>query len=160
MRMDPTHGETAAEYLGRVDQHQFVRLLRDNGESRFAGSIAKSVLERQPQTTNELTEAVERAVPMAARRRGHVATRVFQALRVAVNDEVEELSAGLGAALDVLDRGGIVAVISYHSGEDRVVKSALGYGKTSASRTMHCTIETTSPPRTSTVTVAGGIGLA
>jgi 16S rRNA (cytosine1402-N4)-methyltransferase len=125
MRMDPTRGETAAEFLGHVDQHQFVRLLRENGESRFAGSIAKSVLERQPQTTNELTEAVERAVPMAARRRGHVATRVFQALRIAVNAEEDELAHGLDAALDALAVGGLLAVIAYHSGEDRVVKSVL-----------------------------------
>jgi 16S rRNA (cytosine1402-N4)-methyltransferase len=125
MRMDPTRGETAAEFLSHVDQHQFVRLLRENGESRFAGSIAKSVLERQPQTTNELSEAVERAVPMAARRRGHVATRVFQALRIAVNSEEDELSSGLDAALDALAVGGLLAVISYHSGEDRVVKSVL-----------------------------------
>jgi 16S rRNA (cytosine1402-N4)-methyltransferase len=125
MRMDPTRGETAAQFLSHVDQHQLVRLLRENGESRFAGSIAKSVLERQPQTTNELTEAVERAVPMAARRRGHVATRVFQALRIAVNSEEEELTRGLDAALDALSPGGLVAVISYHSGEDRVVKSVL-----------------------------------
>jgi 16S rRNA (cytosine1402-N4)-methyltransferase len=125
MRMDPTRGETAAQFLSHVDQHQLVRLLRENGESRFAGSIAKSVLERQPQTTDELTEAVERAVPMAARRRGHVATRVFQALRIAVNSEEEELSSGLDAALDVVSAGGVVAVISYHSGEDRVVKSVL-----------------------------------
>jgi 16S rRNA (cytosine1402-N4)-methyltransferase len=135
MRMDPTRGETAAQYLSHVDQHQFVRLLRDNGESRFAGSIAKSVLERQPQTTTELTDAVERAVPMAARRRGHVATRVFQALRVAVNDEVEELSTGLDAALDVLSSDGLVAVISYHSGEDRVVKSVLHEASTGG---CHC----------------------
>ncbi len=135
MRMDPTRGETAAQYLSHVDQHQFVRLLRENGESRFAGSIAKSVLERQPQTTNELTEAVERAVPMAARRRGHVATRVFQARRVAVNNEVEELIAGLDAALDVLSAGGLVAVISYHSGEDRVVKSVLHEASTGG---CHC----------------------
>jgi 16S rRNA (cytosine1402-N4)-methyltransferase len=125
MRMDPTRGETAAEFLSHVDQHQFVRLLRENGESRFAGSIAKSVLERQPQTTNELSEAVERAVPMAARRRGHVATRVFQALRIAVNAEEDELASGLDAALDALSVGGLLAVISYHSGEDRVVKSVL-----------------------------------
>ncbi len=123
MRMDPTKGETAAQYLARVDQHEFVRLLRDNGETRFAGSIAKSVLERQPQTTKELSEAVERAVPMAARRRGHVATRVFQALRVAVNDEEEQLREGLSAGLDELVVGGVMAVISYHSGEDRVVKA-------------------------------------
>jgi 16S rRNA (cytosine1402-N4)-methyltransferase len=125
MRMDPTRGETAAQFLSHVDQHQFVRLLRENGESRFAGSIAKSVLERQPQTTNELSEAVERAVPMAARRRGHVATRVFQALRIAVNGEEDELANGLDAALDALAAGGLLAVISYHSGEDRVVKTVL-----------------------------------
>jgi 16S rRNA (cytosine1402-N4)-methyltransferase len=125
MRMDPTTGETAAQFLSHVDQHELARLLRANGENRFAGSIAKSVVERQPQTTNELTEAVERAVPMAARRRGHVATRVFQALRIAVNSEEEQLSAGLDAALDALVPGGILAVISYHSGEDRVVKAVL-----------------------------------
>jgi 16S rRNA (cytosine1402-N4)-methyltransferase len=123
MRMDPTKGETAAQFLSHVDQHQLAKLLRDNGENRFAGSIAKSVIERQPQTTFELTEAVERAVPMAARRRGHVATRAFQALRIAVNAEEEQLSQGLDAALNALSIGGVVAVISYHSGEDRVVKS-------------------------------------
>src|ERR1019366_1990226 len=125
MRMDPTRGETAAQFLSHVDQHQFVRLLRENGESRFAGSIAKSVLERQPQTTNELTEAVERAVPMAARRRGYVATRVFQALRIVVNDEMNELDLGIEGALGVLAPGGLLAIISYHSGEDRAVKAAL-----------------------------------
>jgi 16S rRNA (cytosine1402-N4)-methyltransferase len=123
MRMDPTVGETASEFLGRVDQHELARLLRENGESRFAGSIAKSVIERRPQTTFELNEAVERAVPMAARRRGHVATRVFQALRIAVNSEEEQLSEGLEAALSAVSVGGVIAVISYHSGEDRVVKS-------------------------------------
>ena len=125
MRMDPTQGITAAQYLASADLHDFVRLLRANGEDRFAGAIARSVLERQPQTTGELTEAVERAVPMAARRRGHVATRVFQALRIVVNNEVDELELGLVAALDVLAPGGQLAVISYHSGEDRTVKSVL-----------------------------------
>jgi 16S rRNA (cytosine1402-N4)-methyltransferase len=123
MRMDPTTGESAAEYLSHVDLHEFARLLRNHGEGRFAGSIAKSVIDRQPQSTGELSEAVERAVPMAARRRGHVATRVFQALRVVVNGEEEQLVDGLAAALDAVSVGGIVAVISYHSGEDRVVKS-------------------------------------
>jgi len=123
MRMDPTTGESAADYLSRVDVHELARLLRNHGEGRFAGSIAKSIVDRRPQTTAELSEAVERAVPMAARRRGHVATRVFQALRVEVNAEEEQLSEGLNAALDALDVGGLLAVISYHSGEDRVVKS-------------------------------------
>ena len=123
MRMDPTHGETASELLARIDQHELARLLRNNGESRFAGSIAKSLIERQPQTTYQLNEAVERAVPRAARRRGHVATRVFQALRIAVNAEEDQLSEGLEAALNALSVSGLMAVISYHSGEDRVVKS-------------------------------------
>jgi 16S rRNA (cytosine1402-N4)-methyltransferase len=123
MRMDPTSGESAADYLSKVDTHELARLLRSHGEGRFAGSIAKSIVDRRPRTTNELTEAVERAVPMAARRRGHVATRVFQALRVEVNAEEEQLSDGLDAALNAISVGGLVAVISYHSGEDRVVKS-------------------------------------
>ena len=138
MRMDPSRGETAAQYLSHVDQNEFTRLLRDNGENRFAGSIAKSVLERPPQTTDELTEAVERAVPMAARRRGHVATRVFQALRIAVNGEEEQLANGLDAALDTLAPGGVLAVISYHSGEDRVVKSVLHEAATGG---CHCPVE-------------------
>jgi 16S rRNA (cytosine1402-N4)-methyltransferase len=123
MRMDPTSGETAAELLVRIDQHELARLLRAHGEGRFAGAIAKSIHERQPRTTNELSEAVERAVPKAARRRGHVATRVFQALRVAVNAEEGQLDEGLVAALDALRVGGVLAVISYHSGEDRTVKA-------------------------------------
>jgi 16S rRNA (cytosine1402-N4)-methyltransferase len=123
MRMDPTSGESAADFLSHVDVHELARLLRNNGEGRFAGAIAKSVTDRQPRTTNELSEAVERAVPMAARRRGHVATRVFQALRIAVNGEEEQLVAGLSAALDAVSVGGLVVVISYHSGEDRTVKS-------------------------------------
>jgi 16S rRNA (cytosine1402-N4)-methyltransferase len=125
MRMDPTKGETAAQFLARADQHELADLLRKNGETRFGAAIAKSVIERQPRTTFELTEAVERAVPMAVRRRGHVASRVFQALRIAVNDEEGQLSLGLAAALDALSVGGVVAVISYHSGEDRAVKTFL-----------------------------------
>ena len=138
MRMDPTRGETAAQLLERLSQVELVSLLRANGESRFARAIAHSVLERRPHTTNELTEAVERAVPMAARRRGHVATRVFQALRIAVNDEESQLEIGLGAALDVLAPAGVLAVISYHSGEDRVVKSVLHEAETGG---CHCPAE-------------------
>jgi 16S rRNA (cytosine1402-N4)-methyltransferase len=138
MRMDPTQGITAAEYLASADLHEFVRLLRANGEDRFAGAIARSVLESQPQTTAELTAAVERAVPMAARRRGHVATRVFQALRIVVNDEQNELDLGLEGALSVLAPGGQLAVISYHSGEDRAVKAALHEASTGG---CHCSFE-------------------
>jgi len=138
MRMDPTQGITAAQYLASADLHDFVRLLRANGEDRFAGGIARSVLERQPQTTAELTDAVERAVPMAARRRGHVATRVFQALRIVVNDEMNELDLGIEGALSVLAPGGLLAIISYHSGEDRAVKAALLEASTGG---CHCPYE-------------------
>jgi 16S rRNA (cytosine1402-N4)-methyltransferase len=125
MRMDTTRGFTAAQYLASVDEHELVRLLRENGEDRFARTIARALLEDQPTTTFELNAAVERAVPAAARRRGHVATRVYQALRIAVNEEQRQLEEGLAAALDVLAVGGVLAVISYHSGEDRLVKSML-----------------------------------
>jgi 16S rRNA (cytosine1402-N4)-methyltransferase len=138
MRMDPTKGETAAQLLSHLDQQRLVQLLRANGENRFAVSNAKSVLARQPQSTNELSEAVERAVPMVARRRGHVATRVFQALRIAVNDEEEQLTSGLEAAINLLAVGGVLAVISYHSGEDRVVKSVLHEAATGG---CHCPVE-------------------
>jgi 16S rRNA (cytosine1402-N4)-methyltransferase len=123
MRMDPTTGLSAAEFLVAVDQHELARLLRENGESRFAGAIARSIKERTPTTTAELVAAVERAVPMAARRRGHVATRTFQAIRIAVNHEESQLDEGLRHAMSVLAPGGVLAVISYHSGEDRVVKA-------------------------------------
>ena len=138
MRMDPTKGETAAQLIGRIDRHDLARLLRENGETRFAGAIAKSIVDRQPQTTSELTAAVEWAVPMAARRRGHVATRVFQALRITVNGEEEQLGRGLDAAIKVLSLGGVVAVISYHSGEDRTVKSVFHEAATGG---CHCPVE-------------------
>ncbi len=125
MRMDPTRGETAAQYLERVDEHELARALRANGEARYAGAIARAVVAARPATTGELVAAVESAVPAAARRRGHVATRTFQAVRVEVNDEAGELARGLADALDALAVGGVLAVISYHSGEDRVVKAFL-----------------------------------
>ena len=138
MRMDPTRGVTAAQYIATVEVHELVRQLRANGEDRFAGAIARSILDAQPQTTGELTAAVERAVPAAARRRGHVATRVFQALRIVVNDELNELDAGIEGALDVLAPGGLLAIISYHSGEDRAVKRALHEAATGG---CHCPVE-------------------
>lgn len=123
MRMNPTTGVTAAQYIETADVHEFTKLLRANGEDRFAGAIARSVIAARPHTTMELTAAVEKAVPMAARRKGHVATRVFQALRIAVNDEERQLEEGLAGALSVLSPDGVLAVLSYHSGEDKVVKA-------------------------------------
>jgi 16S rRNA (cytosine1402-N4)-methyltransferase len=125
MRMDPTTGPSARDLIVDIDEATFARLLRDNGEARYARALARAVKEAAPATTGELVAVVERVVPPAHRRRGHVATRVFQALRVAVNAEVEQLSLGLEAALDLVDVEGIVVVISYHSGEDRAVKAML-----------------------------------
>jgi 16S rRNA (cytosine1402-N4)-methyltransferase len=130
MRMDGTSGSTAAEYIASVDLDELRALLREHGEDKFAHAIAKSILARQPQTTSELVTAVEVVVPMAARRRGNVATRTFQALRVAVNEEVRELDELLSGAAQVLAVGGVLAVISYHSGEDRVTKEFLKYQAT------------------------------
>lgn len=138
MRMDPTRGETAAQYLARVDLHELVRVLRVHGENRFAGAIARAILDAAPRTTGELSAAVERAVPAFARRRGHVATRVFQAVRVEVNTEDDQLARGLEAALDALSIGGLLVVVSYHSGEDRAVKAFLHDAATGGCR---CPVE-------------------
>jgi len=128
MRMDRSTGLTAAEIIATLDLRDLADLFRHHGEGRFAMAIARSVKDAEPVTTNELVAAVERAVPVPARRRGHVATRVFQALRVVVNDEERELDDALRGAEAVLVDGGRLAVISYHSGEDRVVKSFLSDG--------------------------------
>ncbi|HLK45840.1 MAG TPA: 16S rRNA (cytosine(1402)-N(4))-methyltransferase RsmH [Acidimicrobiales bacterium] len=125
MRMGPDDTETAAEYLARVDEATLASLLVANGEGRFGRSIARSILAASPTSTAELAAAVERAVPAASRRHGHVASRTFQALRVAVNRELEELAEALAAARSLLVAGGRLVVISYHSGEDALVKSTL-----------------------------------
>jgi len=125
MRMGSDDGPTAAEYLQSVDEQELADLLAANGERRFARGIARSILAARPTSTAELSAAVERAVPAALRRHGHVAARTFQALRIAVNEELEELAAGLAAALGLLTIGGRLVVISYHSGEDALVKSTL-----------------------------------
>ena len=125
MRMDPTQKMTAALLLEEIDTHELARLLHRHGENRFAGAIARSIKKLAPKTTGELVKAIELAVPIPARRRGHVASRAFQALRVEVNDEERQLDEGLAAAISVLAPGGVLAIISYHSGEDRVVKSVL-----------------------------------
>ena len=129
MRMDTTQGKTAAEYIATADVGELAGLFREHGETRFAGAIARSVIGAMPTTTSELVSAVERAVPGAARRRGHVATRVFQALRVVVNDEEAQLREGLMAAISLLAPGGVLVVMSYHSGEDKVVKKFMLEGE-------------------------------
>lgn len=122
MRMDPTRGPTAAEWLEAVDRKELERVIRELGEERFAGRIARVIKERIPITTTAaLADAVLRAVGSRPRRH-HPARRTFQAIRIAVNRELERMEAGLGDAIDRLVPGGRVVVISFHSGEDRIVK--------------------------------------
>jgi len=127
MRMDTTRGETAADFLARADERQIAEVIRDYGEERFAVQIAKALVARREggspvRTTGELSQVVARAVK--TREPGQdPATRTFQALRIHVNAELEELEQGLSAALALLKPGGRLAVISFHSLEDRIVKT-------------------------------------
>jgi 16S rRNA (cytosine1402-N4)-methyltransferase len=125
MRMDPTRGETAAEWLARADENDIREVIREHGEERFAKPIAAAIVAargREPlRTTRQLAEVVGRAV--RTREPGqHPATRTFQALRIHVNQELEELEVTLPQAVDLLAPGGRLAVISFHSLEDRIVK--------------------------------------
>jgi 16S rRNA (cytosine1402-N4)-methyltransferase len=123
MRMDPESGVTAADLVNGLPEDALARLFRESGEGRLSGRIARAVVRARPLTsTGQLAEVVAAAVPQAARRKGHPARRVFQALRIEVNDEQNELRTVLPVALDDLAVGGVLAVISYHSGEDRLVK--------------------------------------
>jgi 16S rRNA (cytosine1402-N4)-methyltransferase len=125
MRMDPTTGRSAAKLVNESDAREIERILREYGEERWARRIAQFIVARRPlRTTRDLTEAVEAAIPRAAWPRDiNVSTRTFQGLRIAVNDELGEIEAGLRAALTTLKPGGRMATISFHSLEDRLVKS-------------------------------------
>jgi len=126
MRMDTTRGETAADFLARADERQLAEVIRDHGEERFAVSIAKALVARREggrpvRTTRELADIVARAVK--TREPGQdPATRTFQALRIFVNAELEDLQQGLTVAMQLLVPHGRLAVISFHSLEDRIVK--------------------------------------
>jgi len=129
MRFDPTRGRTAADLLADATEAELARILFEYGEERHARRIAKRIVERRRRsplmTTTALVEAVKAGVPRAAgSRRTHVATRSFQAIRMAVNDEPDALRQALNAAPVLLERGGRLGVISFHSGEDRAVKRA------------------------------------
>ncbi len=131
MRMDPTRGETVAELLKRLrgDWRELAQILREYGEEPQAARIAKEVvaaLDRTPiETTGALAEVVERAVGGRRGASRHPATRTFQALRIAVNDELTAIEAGLEAALNLLRPGGRLVVLAFHSLEDRLVKTVL-----------------------------------
>ena len=129
MRFDPTRGRTAADLLADATEAELARILFEYGEERHARRIAKRIVERRRRSplmiTADLVEAVKAGVPRAAwSRRTHVATRTFQAIRIAVNEEPEALLQALDEAPALLERGGRLGVISFHSGEDRAVKRA------------------------------------
>ncbi|MEY4750573.1 MAG: hypothetical protein RIQ60_2787 [Pseudomonadota bacterium] len=127
MRMDPTRGISAAQFLATADERQIAEVIREFGEERFAGPIAKALVARREsgpaiERTTELAQIVARAVK--TRERGQdPATRTFQALRIHVNAELEELEQGLNAALVHLAPAGRLVVIAFHSLEDRLVKT-------------------------------------
>jgi len=127
MRMDTTRGESAADFLARADVRQMTEVIRDYGEERFALQVAKALVARREsgkpvRTTGELSDVVAGAV--RTREAGqNPATRTFQALRIFVNAELEELQQGLNGALELLAPGGRLVVISFHSLEDRIVKT-------------------------------------
>jgi 16S rRNA (cytosine1402-N4)-methyltransferase len=128
MRFDPTRGVPASELLASLDAAELTALFRRYGEEPKAPRIARAIVDARRTvpiaTAEELAALVERVAPPnpRIRRRTHPATRVFQALRIAVNEELDALMAGLAAALDLLRPGGRLVVISYHSLEDRIVK--------------------------------------
>ena len=125
MRMDTGSTLTAARIVNELDITELERTLRDYGEERWARRIAEFIVARRPlRTTRDLAAAVEAAIPRRAWPRDiNVATRTFQGIRIAVNDELGEIEAGLKAALGILKPGGRMATISFHSLEDRLVKS-------------------------------------
>ncbi|MZP28955.1 16S rRNA (cytosine(1402)-N(4))-methyltransferase RsmH [Heliobacterium undosum] len=128
MRMNPESALTAAKLLNEAPEGEIARILRDYGEERWAKRIAQFIVKRRAEQalerTGELVDIIRAAIPAAARQEGgHPAKRTFQALRIAVNDELGALEEALPAALEALAPGGRLAVISFHSLEDRIVKN-------------------------------------
>jgi 16S rRNA (cytosine1402-N4)-methyltransferase len=130
MRMDPGSERSARELVNEAGERELTRIFREYGEERYARPIARAIVRRrreQPfERTGELVDTIKSAIPAPARfGDGHPAKRVFQALRIAVNDELGSLDAALPSALEMLRPGGRLAVISFHSLEDRIVKRFL-----------------------------------
>ncbi len=137
MRMDVTAGEGAADLLARADEAELRTILYRWGEERFAPRIAREIVRTRSTTpierTGQLVEIVRRSIPAAARRHGgNPAKRTFQAIRIAVNHEMDILAAAVPAAIDALRPGGRIVVLAYHSLEDRIVKQEFHRRSTSS----------------------------
>jgi len=132
MRMDQRQLRTAADIVNDTDERELAELLRAYGDERFARRIARAIVAARPvATTVELAELVRDAIPAPARRTGgHPAKRTFQAIRIAVNAELDVLAPAIDAGIASLQPGGRCAVLSYHSGEDRIVKARLRHAAT------------------------------
>jgi 16S rRNA (cytosine1402-N4)-methyltransferase len=133
MRMDGSAGRTAADVVNTYPAAELARVLREYGEERFARRVADAIVRARAAepftTTARLAELVRESIPAATRRTGgHPAKRTFQALRIEVNGELTALASAIPAAVDALVVGGRIAVLSYHSLEDRIVKRALAAG--------------------------------
>lgn len=126
MRMNTARGQSAAAWLAVADEGEIARVLRDLGEEKFAKRIARAIIharqETQIDTTRQLSAVISAAIPTRERDK-HPATRSFQAIRIHINQELEDLHACLGQVVDVLRVGGRLVVISFHSLEDRIVKN-------------------------------------
>ena len=124
MRMDPTSGEPAADWLNHADVEEIAKVLWEYGEERYSRRIARAIVAARPlTTTDDLAQVVTRTVPAARRQEGkHDATRTFQAVRIHINDELGTLQRVLPTLFDLLQPGGRLCVISFHSLEDRLVK--------------------------------------
>ncbi len=133
MRMNGTTGRSAADVVNTYSEVELTRILREYGEERFASRVARAILrERQVEpftTSDRLVDVIREAIPAATRRTGgNPAKRTFQALRIEVNDELAVLERAIPSALDHLSVGGRIVVMSYHSLEDKIVKSAFRIG--------------------------------
>ena len=128
MRMDTTKEFSAYNVVNEYSYQELVRILRDYGEEKYATSIARNIekarLIKPIETTFELVEIIKKSMPMKAMRDGHPARRTFQAIRIEVNHELEVLEKGLEQAISLLNVGGRLCVISFHSLEDRIVKKS------------------------------------
>jgi len=132
MRMDQREQWTAGDIVNGYEELQLAQALRRHGDERFATRIARAIVAARPvETTTQLAEIVVSAIPAAARRTGgHPAKRTFQAIRIELNRELEVLPTALDVAIERTVEGGRIAVLSYHSGEDRIVKQRMRFAET------------------------------